>query len=97
MIHVDESDHAGCVLKLMVLAIGGEIDIGALRYGFADELRSASAAEGDGLDCLFRRRRIADVGAVQDVAYLSDEIEIIDCFRQRADDTESGFSVSRRR
>ncbi len=50
MVDVDESDTSGCILELVVLAIGGEIDIGALCDGFADELRSATTTEGDGLD-----------------------------------------------
>jgi hypothetical protein len=53
MVDINEPDPACCVLKLMVLAIGSEIDIRPLAYCIVDELCAASAAKGDGGDFLF--------------------------------------------
>jgi len=89
MVDIDESDGAVRVLELMVLAVGGDISIRALRDGFADELRAAAAAKGHGLYLRVLRARVAHVRAIQTIAYMRDETVIIHRLRQTSDDAES--------
>ena len=93
MVDVYQSYPSVCILKLVILAVGGQIDIRALLYRRFDELGSATSAQSDCLHRLFCGARVAYVGALLTLAYETDEIGISHRFLQLADDAQTRFAV----
>ena len=89
MVDVDEAYLPVGLLKLVVLAVGGEVGIGALVNGFVDELSPTSSAEGNGLNHRLGGTRITHISALQFCVNLFDEIEETYRFGQLSDDTKT--------
>jgi len=81
MVNIYQSYPTVRILELMILAVRRQIDIRSLGDGFFDEFGTGTATQGNGLYRFLRGSRVADVRAIQDIANLSDKIEIIDRFR----------------
>ena len=91
MVDVDEAYLSVGLLKLMVLAVGGEIGVGTLINSFVDELGATSSAEGDRLNHRLGGTRVTDVSTLQFCANLFDEIEETYRFGQLSNDTKSAL------
>ena len=91
MVDVDEAYLSVGLLKLVVLAVGGEIGISALVNGFVDEFSTTASAEGNRLNHRLGGTRITHVGTLQFCANLFDEIDETYRFGQLADDTETAL------